>query len=136
MQSSTLLTDHSEWALIDVRVERRRRLPGYDYDYEADDDSYTELAYTVHIRRRALYYAFNVIGPCVMLSVLATLTFCLPSCSREKIGLGLTVFLTFSMFMLLVADAVPTTSDSVPLIGHCSSALRLRIGISQLRWAH
>ena len=62
-----MLTDNSEWALINVRVQRRHR-PGVAARYEYtgyDEDTYTELTYTVHIRRRALYYAFNVIVPCV-----------------------------------------------------------------------
>jgi len=115
--------DNSEWELIGAKVERRRR-PGVGTRYrQIDDDDgdydnvYTELSYTVHIRRRSLYYAFNVVIPCVMLSCLTLLTFCLPCNSREKIGLGLTVFLTFSMFMLLIDEAVPTSSESIPLIG-------------------
>lgn len=114
--------DNSEWELIGVKVERRRR-PGVDTRFrqiDNDDDYdnvYTELSYTVHIRRRSLYYAFNVVIPCVMLSSLTLLSFSLPCNSREKIGLGLTVFLTFSMFMLLIAEAVPTSSESIPLIG-------------------
>ena len=131
LESTAVLTDSSEWELIGVRVDRRRRT-GVDARYFDDDqeddgsggsDAYTELSYTVHMRRRALYYAFNVIVPCVMLSSLALLTFCLPSSSREKIGLGLTVFLTFSMFMLLIAEAVPTTSESIPLIGQCPQCM-------------
>ena len=38
----------------------------------------------------------------------------------EKISLGLSVFLAFSMFMLLIAEEVPATSESVPLIGKFS----------------
>ena len=112
--------DNSEWELISIQLEqRRRRRVGVNTNYldENDDEIYTELLYTVRIRRRSFYYTFNVIVPCVMLSSLTLLTFCLPSSSREKIGLGLSVFLTFSMFMLLVAEVVPTSSESVPLIG-------------------
>lgn len=55
--------------------------------------------------------------PCVMLSTLTLLTFWLPPTSGEKITLGLSVFLAFSMFMLLIAEEVPATSEAVPLIG-------------------
>ena len=57
--------------------------------------------------------------PCVMLSVLTLLTFWLPTTSGEKISLGLSVFLAFSMFMLLIAEEVPATSESIPLVGKC-----------------
>ena len=52
-----------------------------------------------------------------MLSILTLLTFWLPPTSGEKITLGLSVFLAFSMFMLLIAEEVPATSEAVPLIG-------------------
>jgi len=87
-------------------------------------DQYTELRYQVHIRRRSFYFAFNVIVPCLMLSVLTLLTFWLPATSNEKVSLGLSVFLTYSMFMLLIAEEVPTTSESVPLIGEISVAIK------------
>ena len=35
----------------------------------------------------------------------------------EKITLGITVLLAFSVFMLLIAENIPATSETVPLIG-------------------
>jgi len=52
-----------------------------------------------------------------MLSVLTCLTFYLPSESGEKVSLGLTVLLAFSVFMLLIAESIPATSEFIPLIG-------------------
>lgn len=47
-----------------------------------------------------------------------TLTvFLLPVESGEKTSLGLTVLLSYSLFMLLVAESMPATSEFVPLIG-------------------
>ena len=76
-----------------------------------------KLTYKLMLHRKTFYYLFNVIVPCIMLSVLTLLTFWLPPTSGEKVTLGLSVFLAFSMFMLLIAEEVPATSDSVPLIG-------------------
>lgn len=55
--------------------------------------------------------------PCMLLSMLTCLTFCLPVESGEKVSLGLTVLLSFSVFMLLVAESMPATSEFIPLIG-------------------
>jgi len=41
----------------------------------------------------------------------------LPTSSGEKVTLGLTCFVAFSVFMLMVAEKVPATSDTVPIIG-------------------
>jgi len=70
----------------------------------------------VHIRRRVLYYLFNIIFPCIWLSILSVLGFWLPPDSGEKITLGITVLLAFSVFMLLIAESMPATSEMVPLI--------------------
>ncbi len=70
----------------------------------------------MHIRRRILYYLFNIIFPCIWLSILSLLGFWLPPDSGEKITLGITVLLAFSVFMLLIAESMPATSEMVPLI--------------------
>ena len=59
---------------------------------------------------------YNVIFPCLMMSVLTLLVFVLPPDSGEKISLGITVLLAFSVFVLAIAEKMPETSDSVPLI--------------------
>lgn len=40
-----------------------------------NNKTYAELVYGVHIRRRPLYYIFNVIIPCAMLSCLTCMSF-------------------------------------------------------------
>ena len=51
------------------------------------------------------------------MSTLTVLVFCLPPDSGEKIALGVTVLLAFSVFMLAIAEKMPETSESIPLIG-------------------
>ncbi|XP_064644534.1 neuronal acetylcholine receptor subunit alpha-10-like isoform X2 [Lineus longissimus] len=107
-----LYVDNSEWELLSVSLEKK-----VERTTTTNSEPRVDLTYTLHIRRRTFYYIFNIIVPCVMLSVLTLLTFWLPSTSGEKVTLGLSVFLAFSMFMLLIAEEVPATSESVPLIG-------------------
>ena len=66
--------------------------------------------------RRILYYMYHVIYPCIMMSTLTLLVFCLPPDSGEKIALGITVLLAFSVLMLSIAEKLPETSESVPVI--------------------
>ncbi|XP_060078753.1 neuronal acetylcholine receptor subunit alpha-10-like [Ylistrum balloti] len=103
--------DNSEWDLLSVKLKKNIRT------HSCCPDPHPDMTYVLHIRRKTFYYIFNIIVPCVMLSTLTLLTFWLPPTSGEKITLGLSVFLAFSMFMLLIAEEVPATSEAVPLIG-------------------
>ena len=64
-----------------------------------------------------MFYTINIITPCLTMSLLALLVFYLPPDSGEKVSLGITVLLSFSVFLLLVAENVPKTSEFVPLLG-------------------
>jgi len=56
--------------------------------YECCPEQYIDITFTVHIRRRTLFYGFNLIIPCVLISSMALLVFTLPPESGEKISLG------------------------------------------------
>ena len=80
-------------------------------------EPFPDVTITLVIRRKILYYLYNVILPCIMMSVLTLLVFCLPPESGEKIALGVTVLLAFSVFMLAISEKLPETSESIPLLG-------------------
>lgn len=82
------------------------------------------------MRRRTLYYGLNLLIPCILISTLALLVFLLPADSGEKISLGITVLLSLTVFMLLVAEIMPATSDSVPLIAQYFATTMFIVGLS------
>ena len=59
---------------------------------------------------------FNVIAPTICLSLLSLFCFWLPSESGEKITLGISLVLTFTLFQLLVNSRTPRSSDFIPLV--------------------
>lgn len=103
--------DNGEWTLIDTKAVRNVKI------YTCCPEPFPDVTFYLHLRRRVLYYAFNVIIPCVLLSMLTLTGFLLPPESGEKVTLGLTVLLAFSVFMLLIAENMPPTSEYIPLIG-------------------
>ena len=92
--------------------------------YSCCPEPFPDVTFWFHLRRRTTYYTFNIIIPCVMLSLLTLGSFVLPAESGEKVSLGLTVLLAFSVFMLLIAESMPATSEFVPLIGMYSLPYR------------
>ncbi|XP_061888115.1 neuronal acetylcholine receptor subunit alpha-7-like [Entelurus aequoreus] len=101
---------NGEWDLVEVTVKRE------DHIYPCCPEPYPDVKYTIVMRRRTLYYGLNLLIPCILISMLALLVFLLPADSGEKISLGITVLLALTVFMLIVAEIMPATSDSVPLI--------------------
>ncbi|XP_043928983.1 neuronal acetylcholine receptor subunit alpha-10 [Protopterus annectens] len=84
--------------------------------YGCCSEPYPDVTYTLLLKRRASFYIFNLLIPCVMISFLAPLGFYLPADSGEKVSLGVTVLLALTVFQLLVAESMPP-SENVPLIG-------------------
>ncbi|CAL8361899.1 unnamed protein product [Gadus morhua 'NCC'] len=117
--------------------------------YGCCKEPYLDITSAVVMGRSTLYYSLNLLIPCVPISTLASLVFLVPSASGEKISLaeyfchhhghrwafshsnnawrqdakmGITVPLSLTVFMLLMAEIMPATSDSVPLIDLCGPA--------------
>lgn len=58
-------------------------------NYACCPEPYVDVTFTIQIRRRTLYYFFNLIVPCVLISSMALLGFTLPPDSGEKLTLGM-----------------------------------------------
>ncbi|XP_076873799.1 neuronal acetylcholine receptor subunit alpha-7 [Brachyhypopomus gauderio] len=126
MQEADISTyiPNGEWDLVGVPGKRN------ELYYECCKEPYPDVTYTVTMRRRTLYYGLNLLIPCVLISGLALLVFLLPADSGEKISLGITVLLSLTVFMLLVAEIMPATSDSVPLIAQYFASTMMIVGLS------
>ncbi|XP_029964941.1 neuronal acetylcholine receptor subunit alpha-10a isoform X1 [Salarias fasciatus] len=112
MESADLadLVENVEWEVLGMPAKRNIIL------YGCCADPYPDVTYTLKLKRRASFYVFNLLIPCVMISFLAPLGFYLPADSGEKVSLGVTVMLALTVFQLLVAEIMPP-SENVPLIG-------------------
>nr|XP_054388480.1 neuronal acetylcholine receptor subunit alpha-7 isoform X1 [Pongo abelii] len=115
---------NGEWDLVGIPGKRSEKF------YECCKEPYPDVTFTVTMRRRTLYYGLNLLIPCVLISALALLVFLLPADSGEKISLGITVLLSLTVFMLLVAEIMPATSDSVPLIAQYFASTMIIVGLS------
>ncbi|NXU53791.1 ACH10 protein, partial [Turnix velox] len=102
--------ENVEWEVLGMPATRNV------ITYGCCSEPYPDVTFTLLLRRRASFYIFNLLLPCIMVSFLAPLGFYLPADSGEKVSLGVTVLLALTVFQLLVAESMPP-SESVPLIG-------------------
>uniref|UniRef100_A0A671NVC3 Neuronal acetylcholine receptor subunit alpha-3-like n=1 Tax=Sinocyclocheilus anshuiensis TaxID=1608454 RepID=A0A671NVC3_9TELE len=118
--------ESGEWTIIDA--------PGYKHDikYNCCEEIYTDITYSLYIRRLPLFYTINMIIPCLLISFLTVLVFYLPSDCGEKVTLCISVLLSLTLHpegdlvhfcsplphcFPLGHHRNPSTSLVIPLIG-------------------
>ncbi|CAB0009195.1 unnamed protein product [Nesidiocoris tenuis] len=100
-----------EWDIMKVPAVRNEKF------YSCCEEPYPDIIFNITLRRRTLFYTVNLIIPCVGLSFLSVLVFYLPSDSGEKVSLCISILLSLTVFFLLLAEIIPPTSLTVPLLG-------------------
>uniref|UniRef100_A0A7E4VUT2 Neur_chan_LBD domain-containing protein n=1 Tax=Panagrellus redivivus TaxID=6233 RepID=A0A7E4VUT2_PANRE len=101
----------TEWVLRNIGAEKNKIV------YSCCPEPYPYVNIHINIQRRPMFYVFNLIVPCVLTSAIALLGFYMPSDSGEKVTLGITSLLSTTVFLMLVAEGMPPTSEALPLIG-------------------
>ncbi|XP_067936865.1 neuronal acetylcholine receptor subunit alpha-10-like [Watersipora subatra] len=102
---------NSEFEMVNMYVERNIKY------YSCCVEPYPDITYYIHLRRRPMFYVFNMLLPCFLITLVALLGFYIPSDSGEKVAMGITTLLSMTVFLMLVTEAMPPTSESLPLIG-------------------
>jgi len=102
---------HNEWELVSMPVIRSVLY------YDCCKEPYPDLQFRIFMKRKPRFYIMTVLFPCILTSVVATLSFLLPVESGEKVSLGVTVLLSLAVFLLLVSESMPASSDTFPYIG-------------------
>ncbi|XP_035666376.1 neuronal acetylcholine receptor subunit alpha-4-like [Branchiostoma floridae] len=97
--------ESGEWAILEIP----------DRKVETDDNVF--IAYDFMLARKPLFYIVNMIVPIILLTLLSIFVFYLPVDCGEKVGLCINILLALVVFLLLIADIIPSTSLDIPLIG-------------------
>merc|ERR1719460_2485606 len=101
----------TEWDVMRANAIRNEKF------YPCCAEPFQDIHFYLALRRKSLFYTVNVIIPCVGISFLSVLVFYLPSDSGEKVSLSISILLSLTVFFLLLAEIIPPTSLSVPLLG-------------------
>ena len=77
---------------------------------------YYYAKFTVVFNRQATYYVLNVLFPILLLSFLSGLVFLIPPDSGERVGFGITCFLSFVVLLQTMMEFLPEASSPMSLL--------------------
>ncbi|XP_057375238.1 neuronal acetylcholine receptor subunit alpha-10-like [Daphnia carinata] len=83
--------------------------------YSCCPEPYPDITYVIKMKRRPLFYVFNLILPCLLINGIALLVFYVPSESGEKVTLGISSLLSMTVFLMTIRESLPPT-EKTPLI--------------------
>ncbi|XP_071944265.1 neuronal acetylcholine receptor subunit alpha-7-like [Antedon mediterranea] len=106
----TEFDENGVWELSTVLGER------YVAKYNCCPEPYPSLEYTLILKRRPEFFMGNILIPCVLLSFVTMLVFYLPPECDEKISFAITNLLAIILFQQLIAETLPPSADSSPLL--------------------
>ena len=100
--------------------------------YSCCPEPYPNLTFEIKIQRRTLFYINNLIVPCIVLALLTATAFLFPPETGERISLMITILLGMTVFMIVVVEAIPSTSEVTPLISTYFSVVMVVISLGLL----
>ncbi|XP_071169768.1 neuronal acetylcholine receptor subunit alpha-10-like isoform X1 [Mytilus edulis] len=103
--------EHNEWDIAAFPVIR------HVLHYNCCPEPYPDVTFYLTLKRKSQFYVLTVLFPCILTASVAALTFILPPESGEKVSLGVTVLLSLAVFLLMVSEQLPASSDTYPYIG-------------------
>lgn len=72
--------------------------------------------FSLNIVRRPEFHILNTIVPVYLLAVWNLFVFFIPVSEQERISYSVTIFLSFTVYIVIVSDGIPETSAPVPKI--------------------
>ena len=105
-----LFEKNTVWELKSARAQKNM------VHYKCCPSPYVDIIYSLEFRRKPLYYIMTIVFLTMLLSLLSSISFIFPADSGERVSQVILVLLGLVVFMLIVNDLTPVTSDSVPII--------------------
>ncbi|CAL9692755.1 unnamed protein product [Knipowitschia caucasica] len=108
--SKSVIITEGEWELKNIRIHT-------DFRRNFDNETYSELIYTVNLTRRPMLYVINFIVPLLYFLILDLASFFINEARGEKLSFKVTILLSISVLLLILKDMLPSTERHMPWIG-------------------
>ena len=93
------------------------------FDVESSGVNYSIARMDIYVRRLPYYHLINLFFPCTLITLICSLVFLIPPELGEKITFSLTILLSLIIFMLLMFEKLPETSQTIPLLSKLTAYL-------------
>ena len=88
-------------------------------------DTQDKMDIVIKMERNPTFYVIYLLIPSVLMGFVSVLVFLLPPESGERVGLSITVLLSYSVFLLMVSEVTPRGGSNTSLLGILSYTLSL-----------
>ena len=120
---------NSEWDLLKNEIFLSHRT----YNLSGPDEHYPEIGFSLTLKRIPVYYVYNIIAPTLMLTLLSCLVYVMPAEAGEKVGLQITILLSFSVMLLVMGETMPKSGKTTPVISRYMY-LNIRMHFIECKW--
>ena len=107
MDLSTFI-ENGVWSLLKTEV----------YAYSDATGYLGNLCVTIYLERRSLFYVLNFLAPILILVLLNSTVFLLPTDSGERVGFAVTILLSIAVYMTIISDKLPETSNPTSVLSY------------------
>lgn len=102
-----------EWEIEDIEFSSG------EVKYSCCPNSFSVIHYKFSLRRMALYYFLYIILPLMSQVFLFLMIFHIPCDNGERMGFGVTILLSITVYLLVISEKLPEKSDDRPMLGIC-----------------
>lgn len=99
----TYYTKNSNWDVVETKQSIK-------------NGAISEFIFKMKIRRKPMYIVVVIILPTILFCLMNPLVFLLPVDSGERVSLGMTILLSYAIFLTIVAGSLPATSNPMCLL--------------------
>ncbi|KAK2144516.1 hypothetical protein LSH36_749g01013 [Paralvinella palmiformis] len=125
---STFKSDFKEssaWDIVNVSAARRL-MPSADHE-----PNYVVLMLELLLKRKVVFSSYILTLPCVFLAFLTVVVFWLPPDRPDRTGLAMSTFSSFMLMLLILVEAAPPATSSIPTLGvyYCFNMVIIMLSI-------
>lgn len=112
-QHENFMIQSGEWLIDDFKSYI------LDLKYVCCPDPFSVIVYEIHVKRMSLYYFLYIILPLISQVFLFLMIFHIPTETGERMGFGVTILLSITVYLLVISEKLPEKSDDKPMLGIC-----------------